>query len=279
MPPDKVVECVEAYRRLRPAATAYISASLHPSTDPSVTQDQAQADHLVARFRWLREAITSCRLRNDLAVEVYEMSVDLCAAAGNYPELLKCLQQLVNVLYTQQRTTDAHRQQHRWLIYAAFALYFACIPSAPAWIDVWLAVWRWPADMHTCALGAQALSACRAISAMDFRNYFKCMAEAPWLLRILLRARLQEVREGAIRRMAKSYRSMSVSSLAQALQLDANAARIKVDGKPVIVPLDLPTQDLLVLLLETAGNKGCAKAASAAATAKAQPDAVEVQFR
>jgi hypothetical protein len=62
---------------------------------------------LVRRFRKLREALTSLGCRDAWAAEVYELSADACALAGNTAELLKCLQALVNTLYPAVEAQEA----------------------------------------------------------------------------------------------------------------------------------------------------------------------------
>eukprot|EP00775_Hariotina_reticulata_P006959 gene6959-7175_t len=56
-------------------------------------------DPLVMRFKKLREALTATQAPPASRCEVYELSADMCAAARNMAELLKCLQQLVNSIY------------------------------------------------------------------------------------------------------------------------------------------------------------------------------------
>ncbi|KAF8060080.1 NAGS2 [Scenedesmus sp. PABB004] len=71
-------------------------------------------DPLVLRFRKLREALTAAAAAPALRCEVYELSADVCAAARNYPELLKCLQQLSNSIYPAlSRLPEDHQQQRQ----------------------------------------------------------------------------------------------------------------------------------------------------------------------
>jgi hypothetical protein len=116
--------CVREWAALQPAARAALEqrrreisgvTAAAPSSVPATpSSSPTDLDPLVRRFRKLRESLTSCGLQDCWAVDVYELSADVCAEAGNTAELLKCLQALVNTLYPAARAQAARwrrRQQ------------------------------------------------------------------------------------------------------------------------------------------------------------------------
>jgi len=109
--------CVRDWSVLRHEALAVLTqhqlriSSSSSSSSSSRTVQPGSLDPLVRRFRKLREGLTSCGAQDEWAVEVYEVSADVCAVAGNTAEMLKCLQTLVNTLYPAVEAQQARRHE------------------------------------------------------------------------------------------------------------------------------------------------------------------------
>lgn len=119
--PRDLDECMRQWALLRPEALAILAQyQLHitPSGIVPHKPPGSVMDPLVRRFRLLREALMSCGCQDAWAVEVYELSADVCALASNTAELLKCLQSMVNTLYPaveEQEARIARRRQEQQL--------------------------------------------------------------------------------------------------------------------------------------------------------------------
>eukprot|EP00877_Chromochloris_zofingiensis_P003709 jgi/Chrzof1/13339/Cz07g29130.t1 len=100
--------CVRAWADLRRAALAALSQQQWRIRDDASAGASYDGDPLVRRFRSLRESLTSWEVEDEFALEVYELSADVCAVSRNHAELLKCLHQLVTHLYPAQ---DQRQQQ------------------------------------------------------------------------------------------------------------------------------------------------------------------------
>ncbi|KAI7836552.1 hypothetical protein COHA_009570 [Chlorella ohadii] len=69
--------------------------------------DVAAWRDLVPLCRALRETLTSLRELSHFTREVYEVAADVCTRAGDYPEALKALQQLVHLIYPALAAQEA----------------------------------------------------------------------------------------------------------------------------------------------------------------------------
>ncbi|GAX82830.1 hypothetical protein CEUSTIGMA_g10256.t1 [Chlamydomonas eustigma] len=100
-------QCAVAWGPLKAKALRFLSSfkAVTLLNDSAQNIDEGSWDHLVFQLRSLRESLISNGMLEDpqylsLATEVYELSVEVCAVAMNYPELLKCLQVLVGDLHS-----------------------------------------------------------------------------------------------------------------------------------------------------------------------------------
>ncbi|KAJ1994530.1 hypothetical protein H4R33_000236 [Dimargaris cristalligena] len=70
----------------------------NPNT-PQVSRQRSQLDDIVASFRKLREGITAARRVDTLAMEAYELSVEMSILANNPGELVKSFRHLFEGIY------------------------------------------------------------------------------------------------------------------------------------------------------------------------------------
>ncbi|KAI3425162.1 hypothetical protein D9Q98_008933 [Chlorella vulgaris] len=110
--------CVAAFQRLEQRVLELSLEQQACIGEPTASSVDAWRD-LVPRCRALRETLTSLRELSHFSRQVYECTADVCSRAGDWPEALKALQQLVSLIYPalamqlQQRLQEQGREQQQ----------------------------------------------------------------------------------------------------------------------------------------------------------------------
>ncbi|KAL4856964.1 hypothetical protein ACK3TF_002662 [Chlorella vulgaris] len=111
--------CVAAFQRLEQRVLELSLEQQACIGEPTASAVDAWRD-LVPRCRALRETLTSLRELSHFSRQVYECTADVCSRAGDWPEALKALQQLVSLIYPalamqlqQQRQEEGREQQQQ----------------------------------------------------------------------------------------------------------------------------------------------------------------------
>jgi len=240
---------------------------------------------LVFRLRSLRESLTRERCAGDpLALEVHEGSVDACARAGDAPELLKALSQLLQVVYPAVAASAAAadaaaavfsagdagaddgpppprsllaRRPEMWAAYVAF---FALVPARPDRFEVAQSLRQLPRDLLAASplppVLAAALGLVRAASVGDCWRFFAALrgGGATPLLRLIAAPKARQLRLHALRQLAAAQRSMPAADAERALWLAPEA----------------PGHGRLLSLLAEAAER-CGSRGAATALARLQP--------
>ncbi|PRW33645.1 Extracellular serine ase [Chlorella sorokiniana] len=99
--------CHAAFGRLQDRVLQLSLAQQAAVADTDSSADANAWRDLVPLCRALRETLTSLRELSHFTREVYEVAADVCLRAGDYPEALKALQQLVHLIYPALAAQEA----------------------------------------------------------------------------------------------------------------------------------------------------------------------------
>lgn len=157
------------------------------------------------------------------AQEVYECAADICVQACDYPEALKCFQQLLSLYQQLDDDDDGRRRRQqdgntgtptsslalkRWPeVAAAYVAYFKCIPGSDA-LDTAATLRRLPRHILASQHMKLALTALDCLSAGNYVGFFTLIERdtTPPLLKGILQSKVKFVREHAVVVVATVYR-------------------------------------------------------------------------
>lgn len=175
---------------------------------------------LVPRFRSLRESLTSEGVTGALALQAYEASADVCLAAGDSGEYLKCQQRLLTELFPVAAKSGG--SVTRWAEFAAARpLFFACAAGPADWGEVSAALRAVPPAL----MGTLHLRLCRrALGALQRRDGAAfCAAavhpDATPLLALLMARALPAARRDALAAAGKAFHTLPCAAAARMLQV------------------------------------------------------------
>ncbi|GLI67698.1 hypothetical protein VaNZ11_011964 [Volvox africanus] len=101
-----VEACRSSWTRLQPVAVELLRRAEAGSASPE------ELDNAVGRFRSLRESLVAAYVRDDMAIQVYECSADICLAARCWPEFLKSVTGLTADLYPHLNEKELQRRKN-----------------------------------------------------------------------------------------------------------------------------------------------------------------------
>ncbi|GIL86479.1 hypothetical protein Vretimale_11622 [Volvox reticuliferus] len=97
--------CRSSWAQLQPVATELLRRA---EAGCASVED---LDNAVRRFRSLRESLVAAYVRDEMAVQIYECSADICLAARCWPEFLKSITGLTADLYPHLEEKQLQRQK------------------------------------------------------------------------------------------------------------------------------------------------------------------------
>ncbi len=188
-----------------------------------------RAQPLVFRFRALRESLTSEGVGGALTLRAYEAAAEVCAAAGDTGEFLKCQQRLLAQLYPAAAAAAAAGSADvpptaRWAEFAACgALYFGCVGGAHD--EVVATLRTLPPHLLRAPPVRCALAALAALARRDGAAFCACAthADATPLMRLLMARKLPAARHAALAATARAYRTLPAAEAARRLRLPCDA--------------------------------------------------------
>lgn len=228
--------CLSALGDLK-SDVAALAAGAAPGVAPGGAEDRSEAARapwraFLRRLRALRESLVSIRARGGWAVEAFELSVDVCARAGEWGELLKAQQHLLSELYVDGGSVEggstggdgggccARLEE----MHATAVLYFACVAGDAA--EFGSALRRagtaggvgdsqvaWAAQVGALALRARGPGGC-----CEYVLFWRLLTAAPTpLLARVAAASAGVVAAAAVRCAAAAYHKLPSDFAAEAL--------------------------------------------------------------
>ncbi|GIL66097.1 hypothetical protein Vafri_19702 [Volvox africanus] len=101
-----VEACRSSWNQLQPVAAELLRRA------EAGRASAEELDNAVRRFRSLRESLVAAYVRDDMAIQVYECSADMCLAARCWPEFLKSVTGLTADLYPHLNEKQLQRRNN-----------------------------------------------------------------------------------------------------------------------------------------------------------------------
>jgi hypothetical protein len=230
-----LLDCHQTFSRLKTYISAlqesnlswpdYISSADRISAvEFDHTGDYLATGDLVPLVRRLRESLLALgENKTPFAQQVYECAADVCIQAYDYPEALKCFQQLLSLYQQLDDDDDGQQGQQdgnitnytpaslalkRWPeVAAAYVAYFKCIPGSDA-LDTAATLRRLPRHVLASQHVKLALSAIDCLSTGNYVGFFSLIDRdtTPPLLKGVLQSKVKGIREHAMVVVATAYR-------------------------------------------------------------------------
>lgn len=175
--------------------------------------NQDQLDNVLLQLRKIREALTSTRSKDEFAVQVYILSLDVALRSTHYAEAAICLNHLVHQLY------DGENEDDLWTELFGCHVLYLCLSAflrQESLNEAFVFVFKSPFKLldRERPLIREAWQLGRELHiGFNYWRFWKFYAVAHGRMQLLLEMVVEEVRKKSLEVLRKSYYSLSLRDL------------------------------------------------------------------